>query len=158
MPTEVLLNYLQTMSKLLIKMVEISFSTLRELGVWCSASGKNQRCHSHRMHACRELLLYGALLVMISKVKMQEKIQRDWNFMTLTFALTFWMRTPAPTQTPGGIAIALLHWSAGALKKLENLKLTNRIYNYCPVVTEKSTNPSVKLTLSMPRLAEAWTS
>ena len=33
-----------------------------------------------------------------------------------------------------------------------------RIYIYCPVVTEKSTNPSVKLTLSMPRLPEAWTS
>ena len=29
--------------------------------------------------------------------------------------------------------------------------LTNRIYIYCPVVTEKSTNPSVKLTLTMPR-------
>ena len=35
----------------------------------------------------------------ISKVKMQEKIQRDWNSMTLTFALTFCMRTPTPTLT-----------------------------------------------------------
>ena len=37
----------------------------------------------------------------ISKVKMQEKIQRDWNSMTLTFALTFCMRTPTRTRTPG---------------------------------------------------------
>ena len=44
---------------------------------------------------------------MISKVKMQDKIQRDWNSMTLTFALTFcmwtWTRTLTPTltRTPG---------------------------------------------------------
>ena len=30
----------------------------------------------------------------------------------------------------------------------------NRIWIFCPVVTEKSTNPSVKLTLSMPRLGQ----
>ena len=35
-------------------------------------------------------------ICMISKVKMQVKIQRDWNFMTLTFALTFCMRTRTP--------------------------------------------------------------
>ena len=29
--------------------------------------------------------------------------------------------------------------------------MINRIYLYCPVVTEKSTNPSVKFTWSMPR-------
>ena len=46
----------------------------------------------------------------ISKVKMQEKIQRDLNFMTLTFALTFCMRMLRRTDADaGGIAIALLH-------------------------------------------------
>ena len=32
---------------------------------------------------------------------MQEKIQKDFNSNTLTFALTFCMRTPTPTLTPG---------------------------------------------------------
>ena len=36
---------------------------------------------------------------MINIAKMQEKIQRDWNSKTLTFALTFCMRTPTPTRT-----------------------------------------------------------
>ena len=51
----------------------------------------NQRCHSHRMCACRKLLFFVArgFISMISKVKMQEKIQKDWNSKTLTFALTF---------------------------------------------------------------------
>ena len=38
---------------------------------------------------------------MISKVKMQEKIQKDLNSKTLTFALTLCMRTPTRMLTPG---------------------------------------------------------
>ena len=43
------------------------------------------------------------LISIISTVKMQEKVQRDLNSMTLTFALTFCMRTRTLTQmrTPG---------------------------------------------------------
>ena len=33
--------------------------------------------------------------------------------------------------------------------------MINKIYIYCPVVTEKSSNRSVKLTLSLPRIAKA---
>ena len=38
-----------------------------------------------------------------------------------------------------------------ALKTSHMTYVINRIYLYCPEVTEKSTNPSVKLTKSMPR-------
>ena len=71
----------------------------------------------------------------------QSKAQHKDNFVRLSVTLCFcWhhMRSVEHCLT----FIVILSLSSKGI---------NRIYIYCPEVTEKSTNPSVKLTLSLPR-------
>ena len=66
------------------------------------------------MRACWKLLLYGAFIIMISKVKNARKNTERLKFHDFNICPNI-LHADADH---GGIAIALLHWSAGAIKRV----------------------------------------
>ena len=68
------------------------------LTLWLIIALKNALTRGATVTRCAPVVR--GFISMISKVKMQEKIQKDENSKTLTFALTFcvWMPMQTPTQ------------------------------------------------------------